>query len=91
MNPNYTIIRCQTTDKIFVMDLLCDADEYELIRDHVDVVYYNGDDDLEKEYTIDSRSFLSMGKATPFDGWKVRGEVVMTLKDGKAVYNNLTK
>ena len=47
--------------------------------------------DLEKEYTIDSRSFLSMGKATPFDGWKVRGEVVMTLKDGKAVYNNLTK
>ena len=51
MNPNYTIIRCQTTDKILVMDLLCDADEYELIRDHVDVVYYNGDDDLEKEYT----------------------------------------
>ena len=51
MNPNYTIIRCQTTDKILVMDLLCDADEYELNRDHVDVVYYNGDDDLEKEYT----------------------------------------
>ena len=41
--------------------------------------------DLDKEYSIDSRSFLSMGKATPFDGWKVRGEVVMTLKDGKAV------
>ena len=47
--------------------------------------------DLEKEYNIDSRSFLSMGKATPFDGWKVRGEVVMTMKDGRAVYNNLTK
>ena len=47
--------------------------------------------DLDKEYSIDSRSFLSMGKATPFDGWKVRGEVVMTLKDGKAVYNNLTR
>ncbi len=47
--------------------------------------------DLDKEYSIDSRSFLSKGKATPFDGWKVRGEVVMTLKDGKAVYNNLTK
>ena len=47
--------------------------------------------DLDKEYTIDSRSFLSMGKATPFDGWKVRGEVVMTMKDGRAVYNNLTK
>ena len=47
--------------------------------------------DLEKEFTIDSRSFLSKGKATPFDGRTVRGEVVMTLKDGKAVYNNLTK
>ena len=51
MKPNYTIIRCQTTDKILVMDLLCDADEYELIRDYVDAVYYNGDDYLEKEYT----------------------------------------
>ena len=47
--------------------------------------------DLDKEYNIDSRSFLSMGKATPFDGWKVHGEVVMTMKDGRAVYNNLTK
>jgi len=47
--------------------------------------------DLDKEYIIDSRTFLSMGKATPFDGWKVRGEVLMTLKDGKAVYNNLTQ
>ena len=28
--------------------------------------------DLEKEYNIDSRSFLSMGKATPFDGSRAR-------------------
>ena len=47
--------------------------------------------DLEKEYIIDSRNFLSKGKATPFDGWTVRGEVLMTLKDGRAVHNNLTK
>ena len=45
--------------------------------------------DLDEEFTIDSRNFLSMGKSTPFDGWKVRGKVLMTLKDGKAVYNNL--
>ena len=25
------------------MDLLCDAEEYKLARDHVDVVYYNGE------------------------------------------------
>ena len=47
--------------------------------------------DLDNEYTIDSKTFLSKGRSTPFDGWKVRGEVLMTLKDGKAVYNNLTK
>lgn len=47
--------------------------------------------DIEKEYNIDSRTFLSKGRSTPFDGWKVRGEVLMTLKDGRAVYNNLTK
>ena len=47
--------------------------------------------DLEKEYNLDSRTFLSKGKSTPFDGLKVRGEVVMTLKDGRAVFNSLTK
>ena len=46
--------------------------------------------DLDNEYTIDSRDFLSKGKSTPFDGWRVRGRVVMTLMDGKAVYNSLT-
>ena len=38
-------------DKCKVMDLLCDADEYELARDHVDVVYYNDNDLQEKERT----------------------------------------
>lgn len=51
MSPNYTIIRCQTADKFKVMNILCDADEYELARDHVDVVYYNGNDLQEKEET----------------------------------------
>ena len=47
--------------------------------------------DLENEFTIDSNTFLSKGRSTPFDGWKVRGRVLMTLKDGKVIYNNLTK
>ena len=47
--------------------------------------------DLDNEYTIDSRDFLSKGKSTPFDGWRVRGRVALTLMDGKAVYNSLTK
>jgi dihydroorotase len=46
--------------------------------------------DLEREFTIDSSRFVSMGKATPFDGWKVRGLVLETIHNGKTVYNNLT-
>ena len=42
--------------------------------------------DLEKEYTIDSSTFLSKGKATPFDGWRVKGEVQMTVAGGRIVY-----
>ena len=42
--------------------------------------------DLDKEYTVDPSEFLSMGKATPFEGKKVFGECVMTVYRGKAVY-----
>ena len=51
MKSNYTIIRCYTTNKFKVMDLLCDAEEYKLVRSHVDVVYYNGDTLNEKKET----------------------------------------
>ena len=43
--------------------------------------------DLNSEYTIDPKDFLSMGKATPFEGWKVWGKCVMTVCGGKAAYN----
>ena len=42
--------------------------------------------DLEADWTIDSAEFVSMGKATPLDGWKVTGEVVMTIVNGEVVY-----
>ena len=44
---------------------------------------------LKEEYTIDPAEFLSMGKATPFAGWKVRGRCMATVCDGKIVYNSL--
>jgi dihydroorotase len=47
--------------------------------------------DLEHPFTIDPRSFASMGKSTPFEGWSVWGRVLLNLKNGKPVYNNLTK
>ena len=45
--------------------------------------------DLDAEYEVDPRDFLSMGKASPFTGWKVQGKCVATVCDGKLVYNSL--
>ena len=42
--------------------------------------------DLEEEYTVDPAEFVSMGKATPFEGWKVNGKCLATVCDGKVVY-----
>ena len=41
---------------------------------------------LNKEVTVDPADFLSRGKATPFAGWKLQGECVLTVCDGKVVY-----
>ena len=41
---------------------------------------------LTKEFTVDPEAFLSKGKATPFAGWKLNGECLLTVCDGKAVY-----
>ncbi len=43
--------------------------------------------DLEKEYTIDPDDFVSKGRATPFAGWKVFGENLMTIAGGKIVWH----
>lgn len=42
--------------------------------------------DLEKENVVDSSSFISKGKNTPFNGMKFKGQVVRTIKNGKTVY-----
>ncbi|KYH29257.1 MULTISPECIES: dihydroorotase [Clostridium] len=44
--------------------------------------------DLDEEYVINSKDFMSKGKNTPFDGHKVFGKVLMTIKGGKIVYQN---
>lgn len=44
--------------------------------------------DLDKEMEIDSTQFLSKGKNTPFNGYRVAGWPVMTLVGGKVVYKD---
>lgn len=41
---------------------------------------------LEEEYPIDPADFLSKGKATPFEGWKVYGRCIGTLYNNNIVW-----
>lgn len=42
--------------------------------------------DLDTEYVINPEEFLSMGHATPFEGWRVKGRTLLTFVDGRIVY-----
>ena len=42
---------------------------------------------LEKKFTVDPKDFLSMGKATPFEGMNFYGECMLTVKNGKSVWD----
>lgn len=42
--------------------------------------------DLESRFTVDPETFHSMGRSTPFKGWELQGECVMTMVDGNVVY-----
>ena len=43
--------------------------------------------DITKPHTIDTNEFLSMGKATPFEGEEVYGRCMLTLFGGEKVWN----
>ncbi len=45
--------------------------------------------DVNEEFTVDPKDFLSMGKATPFEGERLQGVCKLTVKDGKAIYKNI--
>ena len=54
---------------------------------------YDGDlviVDTCKEYEIASENFKSKGKNTPFNGMKVYGEVIKTIKSGNVVFNEVS-
>lgn len=42
--------------------------------------------DLNKEYTVNTNEFMSMGRSTPFDGTKVYGRCLMTVANGNIVW-----
>ncbi|WP_294776173.1 dihydroorotase [uncultured Eubacterium sp.] len=45
--------------------------------------------DLDATWCVNPDDFLSMGRATPFEGWQLQGKNVMTMCGGKTVYEAL--
>jgi dihydroorotase len=44
--------------------------------------------DLEETFTVDPRDFLSMGRATPFEGMELCGVNYLTVHGGNIVYKH---
>ncbi len=44
--------------------------------------------DLDKKFTVNPAEFLSLGRATPFEGVELFGECLLTVKNGKPVVVN---
>ncbi|WP_353684921.1 dihydroorotase [Thermodesulfovibrio sp. 3907-1M] len=42
--------------------------------------------DINRQWTVKKEEFVSMGKNTPFDGWQLKGKVLMTVK-GRKFFN----
>lgn len=58
--------------------------EEELLSDRPAFAVWNLDD----EYAIEPEKFMSKGKSTPFEGWKVKGRCMMTVLDGKCIWKS---
>ncbi len=41
---------------------------------------------LDEEDTVDSQHFFSLGKSTPFEGWRVYGRCMLTVSRGRVAY-----
>jgi dihydroorotase len=63
-----------------------------LQRTHMGIQLENPADmtitDLSKEYTVKADDFQSKSKNTPFDGWTLKGKAVMTMVNGRILYND---
>jgi dihydroorotase len=45
--------------------------------------------DPDYQFTIDAGQFRSLSRNTPFDGWQVQGKAVMTMVNGRIVFDEI--
>jgi dihydroorotase len=46
--------------------------------------------DPDLEFQVDIRSFVSKSKNSPFHGWKLKGKALLTMVEGRIVFNQIT-
>lgn len=76
-----------------LIDLMCHrpSDILKLGRGGMDI----GDDadlavfDIENEFVFDKNKMLTKGRNTPYDGWKLYGETLLTVMGGNITYEKL--
>lgn len=83
----YTLISSLTYRPASIIGNRFDITGSLLIDNVADITIFNPD----TEWQIDSESFISKGKNTPFHGEQVRGKVIATIYEGEIVYadNNI--
>ncbi|HQP51652.1 MAG TPA: dihydroorotase [Syntrophorhabdaceae bacterium] len=52
--------------------------------DAADIIVF----DPDYEWTVDKSNFVSKGKNTPFNGWRLKGRNLLTIVDGKMAYRD---
>ena len=52
--------------------------------DAADIIVF----DPDYEWTVDKNNFVSKGKNTPFNGWRLKGKNLLTIVDGKMAYKD---
>jgi len=45
--------------------------------------------DTDKQWVVNPDTFVTMGRATPFEGWKLQGENLLTILRGEIVYETV--
>ncbi len=44
--------------------------------------------DPEKKWQVDTGKFKSLGRHSPYNGWDLTGKVLLTIKDGRIIYDD---
>ena len=71
-----------TTDRLIELMAVNPRRRFHIPMSSRDFTIWN----LDEAFTVDPADFLSMGRATPFEGWTLSGVCYLTVHDGRIAY-----